>query len=475
MRPHLKILTFVLITCFVSACKSSDAVTSVPVRETVTSTSATQTVRPGPTPSPRLTSSIDLSRFDPVFNPPIVVRHAPALFAKSDETVDLKFNLLCAFASPNDPGLDCDLAANLFYTYGDNEPITAFSLSKEIQEEGEYWIAKLKAANSHGAPLHYYLEVQDRQNSLEVRYPSGGMLDLQIVDKFQSAQVLSQPMFETGEQVLVLPWGDGPQSVGMQQREGYPLREGPPIMDVAQDGRLAILDVVNERILSYNPQDETFSSIPLPFTYKSQADLKFDQNGQLALLDIIGEPEGQNVNSISRLYFLAEDGSVQTTAPVYATWPGALTQDLSVLDEYDGLLVTPINATGGVNSQEDQISNKIPPNLRFVFAEGLFPYVTHFTDTQAELAFEMRSEVSFGAITHFEKFPQGYVAIFSADQIQALWFTPEGEVLKNVLLPNEQYTEINPGDQVAIDQNGAIYILESTAAGLEIRFVTAPQ
>lgn len=474
MKRFSALFSLLLITSVVSACRTSVEITDAPVSPTATSSSAIQTTLPSPTPSPQPTPSIDLNRFDMVLNPPIVVGHTPPLIARSDEMVELKFNLLCAFASSNEPGSDCNLEATLSYTYGANTPITAFSLSKETQEEGEYWVAKIKAADSNGASLQYYLEVEDHQNNLKVRYPLEGMLSLQVVDKFQSIQVTSQPTFETGELILALPWGDSPQSVGMQQREGYPLREGPMAFDVAPDGRLAILDAVNERVFSYNTQDQTITFLPLPFTYKSQADLKFNQNGRLAILDIVGEPEEQGANTIPGLYLLAEDGSVQTSAPVYVTWPSRLTGDLTVLDEYDGLLVMPISATGNVNSQEDQYLNKVQPDLCSRFADGLFPYVAHFGDRQAETAFELHSDAPLGAITHFEKAPQGYIAVFSADQIQAIWFTPEGEILQNIVLPNEQYTEIPSLRQVTIDQYGAIYILQSTAAGLEIRFVHEP-
>lgn len=427
------------------------------------------------TPTEITTQTVStLEKFDPFVNSGITVSHLPPLIAKSDEIVELKFNLLCAFASPNEPGSDCDLEAILSYNYGANEPITALSLSKETREEGEYWVAELKAADPNGTSLQYYLEVKNHQNNLQVRYPLEGMLSLQVVDKFQSVQVTSQPTFETGELILTLPWGDGPQSVGMQQRAGYPLREGPMAFDVAPDGRLAILDAVNERVLSYNTQDETFTSFPLPFTYKSQADLKFNQNGQLAILDIVGEPAEQSANAIPRLYLLAEDGSVQTSASVYATWPSHLTGDMTILDEYDSLLVMPISTTGNVNSQKDQYLNKVQPDLFSRFADGLFPYVAHFGDRQAETAFEMHSDAPLGAITHFEKVPQGYIAVFSADRIQAIWFTPEGKVIKNITLPNEQYSEINPTGQVVINQHGAIYILESTAVGVEIRYVNPP-
>jgi len=79
-----------------------------------------------------------------------------------------------------------------------------------------------------------------------------------------------------------------------------------------------------------------------------------------------------------------------------------------------------------------------------------------------------------GAITYFEKTPQGYVAIFHFDKIRAVWFDMDGNVLKDISLPNNQFSEIQVHGQVSIDNGGSLFILCSTPQGIEVRYIKAP-
>jgi hypothetical protein len=102
--------------------------------------------------------------------------------------------------------------------------------------------------------------------------------------------------------------------------------------------------------------------------------------------------------------------------------------------------------------------------------ENLDPYVARFGDIEAGLALRYAIYPQ-SAITYFEKIPQGYVAIFHAMQIRAIWFDSAGKVLKDITLPNDQYSEVEPYGQIAIDQSGSLYVLGSTVRGIEVRFV----
>jgi hypothetical protein len=150
-----------------------------------------------------------------------------------------------------------------------------------------------------------------------------------------------------------------------------------------------------------------------------------------------------------------------------------LTKDLEVQDLIDWRLVTPFGPSGEANSRQEQRHRRNPP-FPYRYVEDVYPYVARFGDVEAGLAFEMHSISPQSAITYFEKIPQGYVAIFHAMQIRAIWFDSAGTVLKDVTLPNDQYSEVDIHGQVAIDQNGSLYVLGSTAGGIEVRFVQAP-
>ena len=103
------------------------------------------------------------------------------------------------------------------------------------------------------------------------------------------------------------------------------------------------------------------------------------------------------------------------------------------------------------------------------------PFVAHYADVKEGVAFEVHSVSPLGVITDFEKTPQGYLLTFSlGDRIRGVWIDPAGLVLKDVTLPNSQYTEINFNGQVAVAQDGSLYVLNSTERGIEIHYVEAP-
>jgi hypothetical protein len=150
-----------------------------------------------------------------------------------------------------------------------------------------------------------------------------------------------------------------------------------------------------------------------------------------------------------------------------------LTKDLEVQDLSDWRLVTPFGPSGEANSREQQ-RHRRNPALVYRFVENLEFFVARFGDVEAGLAFEMHSVSHLGAIIYFEKTPHGYVAIFFGDLIRAVWFDTAGVILKDVTLPNDQYSEVEPYGQIAIDQSGSLYVLSSTVRGIEVRFVKAP-
>ena len=415
---------------------------------------------------------VGLKLFDPDVIPPIDVLHNEPLIAKSDETIKLKFRFLCGYYMQL-PGAQCNYNSTVFFSYGEKTTLP-HTLSNEIcRMKKSIGLATLPATNADGASLRYYLQVNDPQVGLEVRFPVEGTIDLFTVPAFIPIDLPAQKPVESGELVLAVPWGSGPEAVGVVKREGYPLRQGPPAMDVAEDGRIALLDFVNDRVLVYDSKDRSFTPISLPFVYKSLGDLQFDRGGQLAILDGFGEPIEQPTVHVPRLYRMSSDGSIDKVAPVFVTYTYKLTKDLEVQDLSDWRLVMPFSPTGEVNSHEEQ-RRRQNPALVYRFVENLDPYVARLGDVEAGLAFEMHSVSPLGAIIYFEKMPQGYVAIFFGDQIRAVWFDSSGIILKDVTLPNDQYSEVEPYGQVAIDQSGSLYVLGSTVKGIEVRFVKAP-
>jgi hypothetical protein len=443
----------------------------------VASPSATSSPTVTPFPSPTTTQIpaiwIDLSRFDPDMEPPIQVSHKLPQIARADENVKLEFEFMCAYLFDT-PGITCRPDATLFVAYGVEGDFTSVALTEEYRESFRILVADLPASNEKGEPLQYYLKVNDQQVGIDVRYPVEGTIDLFTAPEFIMVDLPPKKPVEQGELALAVPWGSGPDEVGLQKREGYPSREGPSAMDVTQDGTIALLDHVNERVLIYDPHDPNFSSIPLPFIYKSQGNLRFDQNDQLAIFDKVGEPVDQPTVSVPRLYRMLPDGSIDKVAPVFAFYPSTLTNDLQVLDRYDGRMVVPFNPTGGVNPRQTQ-RNRNSQTLRSRLIEGSNPSTARLTDVDAGLAFEVRSDSPLSGIRSFEKTPFGYVVVFEQDQFRVIWFDPSGNILQDVSLPsNDDYSEIDLDGKVAIDPYGSFYLLVSTPRGIEVRYIEAP-
>lgn len=191
-------------------------------------------------------------------------------------------------------------------------------------------------------------------------------------------------------------------------------------MDVANDGRIALMDPVNERIIIFNPFEGSHSSYPLPFTYGFFADLAFDQEGRLMVCDYQGEEVEETFGPDPYCYLLGSDGKLEASTPVYVRSPAKITKDLKILDYSDAKLVVPFNSQGGANFREIQ-RQKETWEFPERYVEGQDPFVAQFADVKKGVAFEVHSASPLGVLTEFDKTPQGYIMTFSlGDRIRAV-------------------------------------------------------
>lgn len=223
--------------------------------------------------------TINLDRFDSDTNPAIDVLHNPPVIADSGEKVELEFHFVCRYV--NKTGACCKPEATLYISYGEGNDFTPLALTEEDHDSSRVLSAALPASDESGQPLRrYYLQVTDPQVGLDVRYPTAGAVDLFVASELIPVDLPAQKPVETGELALGLPWGDGPEAVGlMQQRAGYPWRVGPIAMDVADNGRIALLDFVKRRILIFDPTDKGLTTIPISFKPPRYPDVQFDRGG----------------------------------------------------------------------------------------------------------------------------------------------------------------------------------------------------
>jgi hypothetical protein len=60
------------------------------------------------------------------------------------------------------------------------------------------------------------------------------------------------------------------------------------------------------------------------------------------------------------------------------------------------------------------------------------------------------------------------------EQIRAVWIDLKGNILKDVSLPNGQYSELSFDGQVDVSEAGSLYVMISTERGIEIHYAAAP-
>jgi hypothetical protein len=422
------------------------------------------------TPTPRY--QLDLAGYDADIFPPIDVSHNPPLIARSNELVNLVFNSVNSFSmqfpiNPIPEGV-------LHYTYGDAENFQALPLEYEIVEEMESLVARLPAADEAGRSLRYYAEFLVPEAGYTQRYPGAGTIEVFTTDNFIPIELPVENAAEPGEIVYDFFWGFGPDKVRYGSDQGGRYIIGPLAMDVANDGRIALMDPVNERVITFDPREGSYGSVPMPFTFNNNADLGFDTAGRLMICDFAGQSIEGSFASIPYCYRINTDGELEVSTPTYVNSPADITTGHRILDYDDSRLVVPFDAEGQPNSREAQ-RDKETWDYPKLFVEGQDPYIARYADRKAGVAFEVHSASPLGVITEFDKTPQGYLMVFSlGDRIRGVWIDPAGEVLKDVTLPDDEFTEINFNSQAAVGADGSLYVMSSTKRGIEIHFIGAP-
>jgi len=429
-----------------------------------------------PIASPTPIFTLEPSRYDPDIQQAVGVEHIQPLIYQADETAMLVFFFYTDMEYCLKPQ-GCQLANRLYYSYGESTSFQSMPLTQETINGLEQQVARLPAADGAGESLRYYVEVAFPEAAYTQRYPVAGTIDLFTTAKIISIELPAANPVEPGDKVYTFYWGFGPNTVRSGWSGGSPHRIGPPALDVASNGRIVLLNPVNQRVLIYDPKEESFSNFMLPFNYFHEGDLAFDQNDQLMVCDFSGQ---EATRYTPYCYRLLTDGKLEASVPAYAGSPVTLTEDLRIVDGYDQRLVVPFNAQGEANSREAQRQKKtweLPHGLVLCKDGSLDWRRARFADVEAGVAFEVHSDLGVSPLVGFERTPQGYLIILNSEyqQIRAVWIDPAGVVLKDVSLPNEQYSELSPGGgDVAVAQDGSLYVMSSTKNGIEIHFEEAP-
>jgi hypothetical protein len=434
----------------------------------------------GPTPTPAIPSTIEpttpiqtqtspaeltpqtgsiLEDFDPSIDSGITVTHVPPLIAKTDDDIRLDFIIDCD--QPGNTRLHCEPDLVLFAAYGPEPDFEPRTLTKETRDSLEIWTITLIPADLNGQALHYYLEIKDERINSQGRYPLTGAIELFVAQTFLTIDLSDhEPPFQEGERILHASWGSGLDQVGLSKEEGHaPL--GPSAFDVSAGGKIAVLDEVNQRVSVFDLQTNEIKNYPVEL--KGWGDIAFANTDadEALILDLVGE------NSTPELYALDLTGN--KTTHLGAVFTGNYVDLISgpeIIDPNLGRSIHPLNTAGDLKSKESQLQDYTMTDLlsRWQNANRSL-----FADTQKGIAFEIQSSIPLGAISYFGKMNRGYVVIFEADFLRLLWINSDGEILNDCRVANQQEAPINPFGRFAVDQNGSIYILNSTPNGMEIR------
>ncbi|MGB8984099.1 MAG: hypothetical protein WCC12_19680 [Anaerolineales bacterium] len=472
----MKLITLfpaIVFSLVLGACAAVPAEMDAPPTTSPTlSPSATSTSTVTPTASPTPIFTLEPGRYDPDIHRAVGMDHLQPLIYQADEIALLAFFTYSSMDYCLEPQ-GCRITSRLYYTYGESGSFQSMSLVQETISGLEQQVARLPAADPAGGSLRYYLETSFPEAAYTQRYPVAGTIDLFTTKKLISIELPAANPVEPGDKMYLFYWGMGPNTVRHGGIRGSPVESGPSAMDVASDGRIALLNPVNNGVLIYDPKEESFSNFMLPFPNSHEGDLAFDQNDQLMVCDFSGA-------FTPYCYRLLLDGTVEGSVPTYAASPRRLTKDLRVMDDYDYKLVLPFDAQGKANSREAQRQKQtweLPFGLVLDGKGELDWRRARFADVEAGLAFEVHSELGVSTLVGFERTPQGYLILLNSEyqQIRAIWIDPAGAVLKDVSLPKEEYSGFSSGaGNVAVDQDGSLYVMSSTKNGIEIHFEAAP-
>ena len=180
----------------------------------------------------------DPSKFDPDVYPMIFVIHVPPVIAKTSENLKLEFSFACGYVSGERE--DCNPDATLYVAWGQDQNYSPLALNEEDHNTLRVLTASVPATDDKGKMLRYFLMVTDVTADVKVRYPTQGEIEPTVYDKFISVELPSPNEEEVGDILLEVPWGTGPNEVGLSAEDDQ-LTVGPDSFDVSPDGNVRCL------------------------------------------------------------------------------------------------------------------------------------------------------------------------------------------------------------------------------------------
>lgn len=406
----------------------------------------------------------DPTRWDVDVHPPIYVVHTPPPMARGHDLLNLEFHIACDLEALAQ--LRCSPDVTLWAAWG-SDRFTSMPLEQVDRDSLTVWMASLPAQDAAGGPLRYYIEATHPALPTPVRYPPVGTLQPAVFDSFTSIR-LGPSTSITPELVVNASWGTGANAFGLDEGPEQ-ATVGPDALDVAVDGTIGVLDQVNRRVVLVGPNG-SWSTFTAPL--KGVGDIELD-GPDVIVLDLVGEKAAGSRVRVPQLYWFSRDGSLRAEVPVFALQPRQLLPSGGVVDDASFAVVHPVQDLRSL-SRDEQRAGRSLQSLR---VQVISEQEVRLADLDAGVGFELTAtEDRLGAVPEFTRWDRGYAVVFEQPRsFRLVWFDWTGLVTRDVSLPTESYSTFVPRARVAVTPLGDIYILDSTAEGVQVYRVSNHQ
>jgi hypothetical protein len=405
----------------------------------------------------------------PTNSPPALERglrdvlHTPPLLARDGSRVTLRYDVVC---QADGFGKPCALKGDLFVRRARD---VAYRPTR-LAPAGESGLAATVDVPAGG--LSYYAVIEDGAGS-SMTVPAGGAVAPQrawavpeLTPVNLGVHVFGQARKPDGR-VFAAPWGSGSGALGLITGREM-ARIGPSAFDIAPDGRVAVLDQVNDRLALYRP-GAVPRYVPIAFS-GGEGDLALGTDGAAYVLD-------QGAETVVRSY--APSGAQMAVANVAGSGGDMLRAAPAgvLLHGYPGEMWLPVGGAGQLLQPSEQAFGARPGRT----VGGGTEVVAHGSRTEALFAlvqgdrvlraWRVASGTSLGEIQLAEPYRDGLLVVLR------LWTSQRAEFVALVLSPTglassfavdaAEWAESAALGRFKLD-GGRLYQLRSTPAGAEV-------
>jgi hypothetical protein len=222
------------------------------------------------------------------------VTHLPPLLTLPGESVDLSYDVHCARDGVEDPEASCDATGTVYLRKGPHDAFRAIRLEPASVDGLRRLTATVPAEIVAGnGEFEYYAELAGPGTNDGVVVPAGGPAaphrSFRLSDAVDAnLGVHSFGSARPGIRIVSAPWGDGPESVGLEGGRTLPAI-GASAFDVGEDGAVTLLDEAHRRALRWPPNGGEPSRVPLAIDGRL-ADLSVDEDGSMYVLESVTAP-----------------------------------------------------------------------------------------------------------------------------------------------------------------------------------------